>query len=405
MAGAASMELRKGWPILLGATLAMIAGVATLPAYTAGVFITALQGEFGWSRAAISLASSTAALGMALSTPFVGGLAERFHPRTLMTVGMLGMAASFLALSRVGAGIGFFYLIHLFFSIVGNLSGAAAVTPLLAANFERARGIAIGVTMGGVGLGGGLAAPLLGLIIQYQGWRAGYAAMGCFCLVMAGLVWFLVSVSRRPSRHDPAAGPRPPILPTLRGRTFQMLSITFFLVTVGTAGLLLHFVPMLTDWGVDPPKAAAISSLIGICIVLSRVIVGVLTDRFYAPRVAAAIMFAGGLGFAVLGLGGASYSVLGAIALGLTFGAEVNLVGFLVGAYFNLRIFGRLFGILYTVCAVGSMASAYLYGEVRDVTGSYAVMIAAAAICSVISAALFLLLPAFPSSAAANKEP
>lgn len=388
-------ELGRRWPILLGATVAMISGVATLPAYTAGLFITSLQAEFGWSRAAISLGPSIAALGIAASTPIIGALTERVHPRKLAVAGIAGMAAAFLALSRMGDGIALFYGIHLLFAVIGNLAGAAAVTPLLAASFDRARGVAIGVTMAGVGLGGGAASPIIAFVIHDHGWRAGYATMSAFCFTMAVLVWALL----RASAHFAFSGRRAdrlPIRAILMQRTFLLLSVTFLFVSAGTTGLLLHFVPLLTDQGVDAREAAVIASLIGICIVLSRVAVGLLTDRFFAPRVASLLMVAGAFGFFLFALGGAKFAVFGAIAIGLTFGAEVNLVGYLVGAYFDPRSYGRLFGILYAISLAGSMLSAFLYGEVRDALGSYTPMILAAALLSFVAAILFLLLPKFP---------
>lgn len=397
------IEIRAGWPILVGATVAMISGVATLPAYTAGLFITPLQAEFGWTRAAISLGPSIAALGIAASTPFVGALTERIHPRKLTLIGILAMAAAFLGLSRMNGSIGFFYCVHLLFSIFGNLSGAAAVTPLLAASFNRARGVAIGMTMAGVGLGGGLAAPILAVVIHDHGWRVGYTIMSAFCVAMALTVWIFLGSSKRIVFAPSSAGDRPPIGPLLTQRTFLLLSVTFLLVSLGTTGLLLHFVPLLTDQGIDPRRAAVTASLIGVCIVLSRIAVGFLTDRFFAPRVAAVIMIAGALGFAAFGIGGAGFAICGAIAIGLTFGAEVNLVGYLVGAYFDPRIYGRLFGILYAISLVGSMISAFLYGEVRDVVGSYTPMVLAAAGLSAIAAALFLLLPPFPAAQTASE--
>jgi predicted MFS family arabinose efflux permease len=393
-----SIELCRGWTILLGATITMISGVATLPAYTAGLFITSLQSEFGWSRAAISLGPSIAALGIAVSTPFVGALTERFHPRMLAVAGIIGMAAAFLALSRMSGGIGMFYVVHLLFAIVGNLAGAAAVTPLLAASFNRARGVAIGVTMAGVGLGGGVASPIIAFIIHDHGWRAGYAAMSGFCLAMAFMVWALLRSSARFVFSARAASDRPSIRALLTQRTFVLLSVTFLFVSLGTTGLLLHFVPLLTDQGVDAREAAVIASLIGICIVLSRITVGFLTDRFFAPRVAAVIMIMGAFGFLIFAIGGAGFAAFGAIAIGLTFGAEVNLVGYLVGAYFDPRSYGRLFGILYAISLAGSMFSAFLYGAVRDAVGSYTPMILSAVALSTIAAALFLLLPKFPAS-------
>ena len=387
-------ELLEGAPVLCGAILAMISGVSMLPAYTAGLFVVPLTTEFGWSRTAISAASSMAAFGIAASTPVVGFLSERVHPRWLILLGILAMSLSFAMLGRVGNSVGTFQAIHLLFGLTGNLAGAAAVTPLLTATFSRSRGLALGATMAGVGLGGAIAAPLVGISIASQGWRATYSAIGIVELAACAVVYILLRNSRRLPRASAESLAAPPPRAQF-GRTYWLLSIAFLLIALGTTGLLLHFVPLLTDQGIAPKLAATVTSAIGIGIIVVRVTVGWLNDRFFAPHVGAVLAASGAIGFAVFAAGGVNFAFVGVIALGLTFGAEIDLLGYMVGAYFDRRLYGRLFGTMYAICLLGSMMSALLYGKVRDVTGSYTPMLIMAALCCAAAAVVFLFLPRF----------
>ncbi len=64
--------------------------------------------------------------------------------------------------------------------------------------------------------------------------------------------------------------------------TFAMMSLSF-------AGLLPHFVPMLGDEGLTPVSAGRIAGEIGLAVIASRLVVGYLLDRVFAPHIAIVI--------------------------------------------------------------------------------------------------------------------
>jgi MFS family permease len=142
-----------------------------------------------------------------------------------------------------------------------------------------------------------------------------------------------------------------------------------------------------------------------------RLITGYLLDRVFAPRLAASLMLAAAACFAVFLVGGANFALGLAIAVGLSFGAEVDLVGYMVSRYFGARNYGRLFGISYSLCIVGMMLSPLLFGQIRDSLGSYRPMILFSVFLLLAAAALFWRLPPYPTRAAepdseeGNEEP
>lgn len=50
-----ALEFRRGWPVLLAATLGAAAGLSSIPFYSLGTFIAPLQVEFGWGRYDVAL--------------------------------------------------------------------------------------------------------------------------------------------------------------------------------------------------------------------------------------------------------------------------------------------------------------------------------------------------------------
>lgn len=56
--GAARQELALGWPTVLTAALAISVGTMGIGFYSLGLFVTPLQDEYGWSRAAVASAAT-----------------------------------------------------------------------------------------------------------------------------------------------------------------------------------------------------------------------------------------------------------------------------------------------------------------------------------------------------------
>src|SRR3546814_10382389 len=74
--------------------------------------------------------------------------------------------------------------------------------------------------------------------------------------------------------------------PLLRDRTFLLLALAFFLSAWGILTTVVHFVPMLTDAGVDATRAAGMAGTIGAALIFGRIVVGYLLDRLPAVALA-----------------------------------------------------------------------------------------------------------------------
>ena len=58
-------------------------------------------------------------------------------------------------------------------------------------------------------------------------------------------------------------------------------------IAIAVSALVVHMVPLLKDAGLPPLRAAAVASLTGFGVLLGRIVIGWLIDRFFAPHVAA----------------------------------------------------------------------------------------------------------------------
>ena len=125
-------------------------GVGTYVAY--GVFFNPLISEFGWSRAAISGASSLAFFFMGLFGILVGRLNDRIGPRIVMVVTGFLFGLGHLLMSRIDA-VWQLYLVYSVIIGIGLSSVDVIALSTTARWFIKKRGIMTGIVKIGTGAG------------------------------------------------------------------------------------------------------------------------------------------------------------------------------------------------------------------------------------------------------------
>jgi cyanate permease len=251
--------------------------------------------------------------------------------------------------------------------------------------------------MTGIGLTAAALPPILASLIAVRGWREGYFALAL--VPLAGAVLTFLILPRRAATapvRQAAVAADSDSREWLRSRTFWILAGTFAAMSLSFGGLLPHFVPMLMDYGLDPIGAGRVAGQIGLAVIASRLAVGFLLDRIFAPRMAIVLCLIGACGGVTLLMGGAGYASLTAIALGLTLGAELDLMGYLVSRYFRLEHFGRIYGWQYGAFIFASGLGPLWVGAVRDATGSYSHALIASSVGLVLTCVGFLAMPRYP---------
>lgn len=393
-------ELMLGRRALIVAML----GVAfnTLPFYTASLFINALHVDRGWSLSGLSFGLTLFMGIMAICTPAMGFLFDRFDVRRVVLPGLLFQMLGFLVLSRIDSLSGFWFAMAMA-AVLSSVSSSPVYMRIINRAFDANKGTALALTITGAGMVSALVPPILQAVIADHGWRMGY--VGVAAVVLCGLpVIFLLLKEPQQASEPRREGPSGPAIEfrygaLFRSSTFLQLTLGIFLVAIACTGLLVHFAPMLTQGGFTAQNAAWMISVIGVTQVVSRLGTGALIDNFFAPHVAASIMAISSIGLALLCWGGVSWAVVGAIAVGMAYGAEVDLGGYFAGRYFPPHHFGKIFGTIYGIFLVGIAISPSLYGLIVDRFGSYRPALAGATILLLISAMLFYRLPAFSATA------
>lgn len=230
--------------------------------------------------------------------------------------------------------------------------------------FER-RGLAIGLTMAGIGLAATLLPRFTQFLIETAGWRAAYAGLGL--TVLAVSLPFVVLYFRpatgtaRPSTTVGDAGWGMTRRAALCGYRFWVLGAALFIITVSIIGLVPNLVPLMLDSGWTTADAAKIASVLGVAVIAGRLLTGYLLDRFWGPAVAALFLSGPALVMAMM----AGLPITPGLAL-----AAALLLGLAAGAELDLMAYARVF----------------------DLTGSYRPMLAVAAAAVVVAIGMLLSL-------------
>ena len=391
---AVKREFSSGWAVVLGANLGIAVGVTAIPAAAIAVFMRALQADFGWTRAELSVGPAILMGVVALMSPMVGWVADRVRAAWIAAFGLVALALALVMFSQLGPSLGGYYLL---FAATGVMASGAAAVPYaraVSASFVRGRGLALGIAMLGIGISAALLPALLSPYAARVGWRQGYMALAiivaCAIPIVVALMSRQVAIVRATTGTSDGSGES--FAAALRDRTFWTLGACFILIPLSVGGMQLHLLSFLGDAGVSAGTAGLIASSAGIVQIFSRLLSGWLVDRFYAPRVAATIMTVAGLCIAGLAILGAPAAPLGPIAFGIAMGAEIDLIGYMTARYFGMRAYGRLYGLLYAATMVGAGLSPIFFGSIYDATRSYTAALYAASGMLLLSAILFVSL-------------
>ena len=294
------------------------------------------------------------------------------------------------------------YLIYILMGCLGAGANALPYLRTIATWFDERRGLAIGIAMGGSGMGFAYVPPLVQYVIDTYDWRTGYICLAIFTVVVTiPLVYFFLrdappAQGRADDRQGDSEKSPLKLLPVLKSRLLWQLFLIFCLLSFGLYGVLSHLAPMMSDRGMTTADAALVQSTLGIAIVVSRIFVGYLIDRFVATRVAFVCFLISAVGVGVLAAGAVDApAFFAALCIGLSLGAEIDMLAYLTSRYFGVDNFGKIYGILFASFLIGTSLGPYLFGLAYETYGSYREVLISAVIVIIISAVTTLLLPAY----------
>ena len=388
-----------GWWIVAVCILVMMlhAGAAF---YAFGRFLPTLLDEFQSGATLIAGAGSVYLLVLGFTGPVLGKLTDRWGPKKPIVIGAAIAAAGLMLLGVTQA----VWQLYVFYFIVGIGMSGAGIVPVgvaIANWFERRRGVAMGITMAGVALGGIVIAPLAHYLIVWTGWRMAYVILGAMTAVLLIIPVMLVmrtrpedmgllpdgaraaqgeAVSAVAGASEPASARGTSnvseevwtLSMAFRSPRFWLVLATFFLAGTVVAGVLQHEVNILKEMAVPLAAASLALGLTGGIGGVGKVFFGFVGDRF-TPRYASLLCI--GLqivGLVILMLTHSTVMVwVFVFVYGFAMGGWLTLEPLVTGELFGMTSFATIFGWVLAAAAVGSGLGPIIMGAVYDASGSY----------------------------------
>lgn len=389
--------------------IAAAAGYATsvLHVYGLGPYIAPISHSFGWSRTQITAGLTLATLLQCLGNIPIGMMVDRLGARPLGLLGALLFPAAFALLGTATGGRANWYLLWGLMALAALSVQSTIWTSTLASVFSASRGLALAVALCGTSVAAALYPWLGSKLIASYGWQ--------HALMLQALIWAAVSFplialffreapEARPGTDKESSSEQRTkpggvsFREGLRSSIYQRLLLASLLYTVILLALVVHFIPLLTGSGIAPAQAAGAAAMMGLFSLVGRIGTGVLLDRVSASLVGAATFLlpvVGCLALITTGTSGRG-ALLAAMMIGLTLGAETDVIVYLTTRHFGLRNFGALYGGLLIALSVGSALGPLGAARVFDLYGSYAPFLWAGVACMLAGSLCLVSLPQPP---------
>lgn len=280
------LDGREGWWVVFGGllTLTITAGTGL---FVIPVFIDPIMLDTGWSFSQVSQGIMFFGLTAALLSPLLGALIDRFGARRMM---ILGCALNFMTTLLLGRVTELYQLyIVLSFAAIGTMSNTfIPVAAVVARWFITHRGIATGIAMLGLGLGGAVFPKVAEELLNSHSWRDVYTylAFGYFIALAPTLIWVRNPDPEKEKAyaqsHEGGYEPQFDLnfAAALRTRSFWGLSLGDMLTGLVFNIFTVHLVFYLTrDLG-NQSSATTIFSIFLLCQAAGTMVFGPMADRF-----------------------------------------------------------------------------------------------------------------------------
>jgi MFS family permease len=387
-------EFRLNWTNLLGAGLGLGFGTA-FNHYMMNLFGPALIAEFGWSRSAFALVGAIGLIGMVF-TPVAGRITDKIGPRSAAMIGFGILPVAYISLSFMSGNIYQFYAILAVKYSIGILTATMVFTRVVVERFDKARGIALACLLSCPPMIGAISAPIIGHIIEVEGWRVAYRVMALVSGIGGIAAVLLIG------KFVDATGNIRPTAPKLdwaqfrefcRNPVFVLLMAGMFLVNFPQVLVSSQLNIMLMENGASMAFATGMVSLYAGTVVVGRFIGGFALDRVPPHFVAIVSLGLPAIGFLLLALPfDANWLIAVSIAcVGLAQGAETDVAAILTSRRFSMGHYSFVFSLLMTSMGLASSTGSMLLSGTLRGGGSFNTFLVVCAVVTVLGALCFFM--------------
>ena len=327
----------------------------------------------GWSRELFSLSIAVQNLTWGVAGFFLGTLADRYGSMRVLMLGGLFYAAGLAGMTMAETGS----MLHLTAgALIGIAIGGTAFGIVFAALGkivpEEKRALAFGVGVAAGSFGQFLFTPIIGMLIDSQGWQNALMILAGTALL---IVLFALGVKGAPPATDGPVSfnPGEALRAAVRDRSFHLLFWGYFVCGLQVVFIGLHLPVFLQDQGFTANVGALSLALIGLFNIIGSLSSGYIGQRLSKKWMLVVIYLARSLVmslFLLFPITEVSIYLFSA-GMGLLWLSTVPLTTALVGQVWGIKYLGMLGGVIFLGHQLGSFMGAWLGGRLYDTFGSY----------------------------------
>lgn len=372
----------QGWLVVFVMFLAL-SMVSTTRA-SIGLAMPSLESEMGWSKSFISTVVACALIFMAIMSPLIGNLLDKFGPRKILLAGLCVTATALVFSSQIRSAWQFLLFYAVFAGIGFGIVSKNVASATIARHFDHNRGFAVGIANSGATAGHICLLPIMAAILATFGWRWGYIFLAAICLALIPIVVILIkpqapgaqAAPGRPGADEDvpdALGARLKML--FRNRTYLALLGSYTICGFTATGMIdTHFLPYAIACGIPVVVSATAYGVLAAFNMGGMALAGWLSDRINRPILLATIYICRGLSYVLL-LMVPAYDVnliwVFAVMFGIFDYSTIPVTTSLVATHVGLRIIGLSLGLLAMFHAGGAALGAFLGGVLFDTFAKY----------------------------------
>lgn len=382
----------KGTQYAIATAVACIAFYAIpvgLVGNQAGLFLTPVMNEFGWSQTDASLYMSIQPWVAALFTPLAGKVLNRCNPRWVLTLTSLVFGLSSLACAWFTQP----WMWHLYGVVYGICAAFfmyIAVPTMVNRWFAKHNGFVIGFAGAFISILAAVMSPIVQGWITTMGWQTARIIISVACTILSVVLTFAClrespeKMGVKPFGYDEAAaqqssGKSVDAAGASAAQARKSPALYMLMVVAGFFVISASFVQQLSRYCSTNEALGAAVGAMAVSIAMVGAVVGKfglgwMSDRFGA-RVAGVTSGAlGAAGAAICFFSGDSVTAfyVGVALFGVGYSGLSTIPPMLCSDAFGKKSFTDIYAMVATALNVFSGFSALIYAQIFDITGSYA---------------------------------
>lgn len=370
-----------GWFMLAGLTL-MYATTNGVGAYALTVMRPLQIKSFGLDPQSAAFLPTLMFVTIAVTSPFVGWLLDRWNPRTIIAIGAFG-ATGLIFLQAYITSYSALCVFYVLYGICMSLAGIISFMYLVNKWFHHYKGLATGIVILGSSLGG-IIFPRIAVTAGSE-WQKACMFLGIMSAILLLPPLLLIKAEPAAIGTVPDGAHFPERPNTLPGKPDLSLSDafrshTFYLVLIVTAilwfcirGYLQNHGFVMKDLGQTPATAAALLGYFSVMAIAGKLFFGYLSDRITKEYIMVSAICIMAAGFFMLNTLTASIFLLKAFALiaGFGFGGAFTIIQVWVASIYCGKRYGSVLGIVIMIDELAGSAGMIVLGTLRKATGSF----------------------------------